>query len=102
MRVNFLSSGCARARAGWHVRNGQPASGQPVKREVVMLVGANATAVRPLGQEYATDGVRLWWRGVRLADVDVASFSVIESDTLFDARDARGAFMRGRRTTHNP
>ena len=86
----------------WHVRHGQPESGQPVKREVRVLVGANAKALRPLGQEYATDGVRVWWRGNVLADVDMASFLPIEGDSVIDARDARGAFMRGRRPKHNP
>lgn len=86
----------------WHVRNGQPEAGQPVKREVALLVGANAAALRPLGQEYATDGVHLWWRAVMLVDVDRASFAPVESDSTMDARDVRGAFVRGKRTDLKP
>jgi len=90
------------ARHAWHVRYGQPASGQPVKREVRLLVGANANALRPLGQEYATDGVRIWWRAAALADVDLASFAPVESDEKMDARDVRGSFVRGKRTDLKP
>lgn len=86
----------------WHVRFGQPEPGEPPRREVRLLEGATPGQLRPLGREYATDGSRVWWRGVRLKEVDVASFTVIEErggdDTgKADARDTRGLFERGRR-----
>ena len=73
-----------------------------MKREVRVLVGANAKAMRPLGQEYATDGARMWWRGTAVADVDIASFTPIDGDSLVDARDIRGSFRRGRRPEAKP
>lgn len=86
----------------WHVRYGQPEPGEPPRREVRVLEGARAGELRPLGREYAVDGQRVWWRGVRLKDVDLGSFSVLEArsgddSSQPDARDARGAFARGRR-----
>ena len=86
----------------WHVRFGQPQSGEPPRREVRVLDGAVPGQLRPLGREYASDGQRVWWRGVRLKDADVGSFAVIEEraggeDEKADARDARGTFERGRR-----
>jgi len=86
----------------WHVRYGEPGSGPPAEREVRVLVGANLQTLRPLGQEYATDGARVWWRAVVVADVDVASFAPVEGDDAVDARDSRGSFVRGKRTASTP
>lgn len=92
----------------WHVRYGQPGTGEPARREVRLLAGADAPALRPLGREYASDGRRVWWRGQALAAADAASFAVIEdapaaasgavpSAEAADARDAHGRYRRGRR-----
>lgn len=75
--------------------------GQPVKRDVRLLVGANAKALRPLGKEYATDGARIWCRGTALADVDLASLTPGERNAKLDARDVRGSFVRAKRAHPN-
>jgi hypothetical protein len=69
---------------------------------VSLLTGALPDALRSLGNEYATDGVRLWWRGSVVKDADVASFAAIGNDDAIDARDARGSFKRGVRTGTTP
>ncbi|MFN0185443.1 MAG: DKNYY domain-containing protein [Aquabacterium sp.] len=95
----------------WHVRYGQPAAGEPPQREVRLLAGADAAALRPLGREYASDGRRVWWRGQAVAGAEAASFTVlgepaaaspahVDADAAAeapDARDARASFRRGRR-----
>jgi hypothetical protein len=86
----------------WHVRNGQPAAGEPVTREVRMLVGAQAPSLHPLGNEYATDGVRLWWRGTAIRDAELTSFASVDGDDTIDARDSRGPFVRGKRVVVKP
>ena len=86
----------------WHVRSGQAGAGEPVTREVRMLVSAQAPSLRPLGNEYATDGVRLWWRGTEMRDAELTSFASVEGSETFDARDGRGPFVRGKRVVVTP
>ncbi len=86
----------------WYVRSGQAAAGEPVTHEVRMLVGAQAPLLRPLGNEYATDDVRLWWRGTAIRDAELTSFASVDGDDTLDARDSRGPFVRGKRVIVKP
>lgn len=65
---------------------------------VRVLPGARPETLRTLGQDYASDGQRVWHRGHVVKDVDVASFELLDVGNLeADARDQRGRFLRGRR-----
>jgi hypothetical protein len=80
-----------------HIEINSPGRGpHPVVR---VLRGAQLAQFRVLGAHYASDSQRVWHRGEELADADAASFELLpQAGDDADARDARGSYLRGRRS----
>lgn len=83
-----------------HIELNQPL--QPPHPVVRVLQGARPDSTRVLGQGYAVDGNRVWWRGLPVAGADAASFEVQAAGGESDARDARSSYRDGRRRSGPP